>query len=140
MRRGRPAGGAPWGAEVAVSAPLEPARRPTVAVFQAKLWVAYERSVAAGGRDVVAARRLPSGGFHFQTLAHTPRESPLDVILHSEPGALWLDWKHSENEFCWMRWVGAGSFGSTNSEDWSDPTWVGSETTRKRIRHAALAP
>ncbi len=116
-------------------------RRPSVAVFEGTLRIAYERdSVVAGmAQDVVVLRREPSGSFTEEFVASTTRVAPLDAVLHATAVKLWLDWKHTGQVFgCAER--GPAAWGGVAFVSWPDPSWLGVEEVRKVVQRLVLDP
>lgn len=130
-----------WAPPVRVTTELEAGRRPSVAVLDGVVRVAYERdSLAAGAaQDVVISRLLPTGEFQPEVVARTDRTERLDVILHSEAGSLWLDWKHGADTFGYVEANGT-SWNHPAQEPWPSTTWVGTEDVRRTIRRLVRAP
>lgn len=124
------------------SAPIEViagGRRPSVAVLDGVLRVAFERdSVVAGmQQEVVVLRREPAGSFGEESVATTARSEPLDAMLHVSGGTLWLDWMHGEGVFGSVEY-GPSGWGAVAEPPWSAPTWVGVEETRRAIEIQVL--
>jgi hypothetical protein len=134
----RPAGGA-WQAPIQVTGPAESGRRPSVAVLEDALLVAYERDAASPGtsQEVVVARRQPDGTFAVEYLVSTPRPDRLDVVLHSEAGRFWADWKEDGGRMGFAS-VGGGGWGVRSSRPWTNPSWIGVEDVRRSIRRELL--
>ena len=134
----RPAGGG-WSAPVQVTGPDESGRRPSVAVFDGAIRVAYERASSEPGmaQEIVVATEQPGGGFAYEIVAATARADRLDAVLHAERGKLWVDWKHDE------AWIGyaeceAGAWTVASPIAWNDPSWIGVEMTRRVVRFTVL--
>lgn len=136
----RQSGSSTWNQPVLVTTGTETGRRPTVAVFDGILLVAYERSSMSPGmaQDIVVATLQPGGGFTFEVIGATARTEALDVMLHAEQDHVWADWKHEVGEFgCAEHQSGTG-WGGNAPEPWADPSWIGIEETRKAIRGQIL--
>ncbi len=136
----RPAGSSTWDPAVLVTDIGEKGRRPSVAVEDSTLRVAYERDSSIGGmaQDVVVATRQPNGSFVTNIVASTTRTERLDPTIHADQGHLWLDWKHATGEFRHSEFTGIWT---TNvPESWTDETWIGVEQTRIAIRNHVVAP
>jgi hypothetical protein len=131
----------PWGPPITVTAGGETGRRPSVAVFDDKLHVAFERdsTVAGMAQDVVVAQQQTNGTFAFQVVASTTRSGPLDVVFHVGDDTVWLDWKQSDNEMGWAE-LEASGWTSPDPQTWPDDSWIGTEDTRALIRAMAAAP
>lgn len=137
----RPAGLSTWDTPVQVSLESEFARRPSVAVFDGELWIGYERNSSQPGmaQDVIVARMEQNGNFTRSVLGSTSRVAELDVMLHAVAGRQSMDWKHSEDELRAAVFQGA-AWEDLNPESWTDHTWVGVESTRRRIQQQVPGP
>ena len=134
----RPAGSG-WLAPVLVTGPEESGRRPSVAVFDGALLVAYERASDAPGmiQEIVVATEQPGGDFAYEVVAATARADRLDAVLHAERGKLWVDWKQDEALIGYAeREDGAWAVASPLA--WTDPSWIGVEMTRRVVRFTVL--
>jgi hypothetical protein len=88
-------------------------RRPAVMVHGGRLHVAYERD-APNGQEIVLA--FPGDSGHdLEVVATTTRSEALEVVMHSEVGRLWVEWKHSDSELAYSLRLGSG---------WTTPTIV----------------
>ena len=132
----RPVGASEWTDSVVVA---EPGRRPSVAVHAGELIVAYERDSPSGGQQVVYATEDGSGGFQAKVIAETARTEPLDIVLHSVGGRLWMEWKHGDFLFAHSEWSG-GAWIAPETKPWTDRSWLGQEMVRRLIRSDLLAP
>lgn len=134
----RPTGTSVWSTSVLVASP---ARRPTVAVHDGILRVAYERTSTQPGvaQEVVVLREDLGGGFVVEAILPTTRTQRLDPVLHARGDRLWLDWKHAEDLFGYVRFE-QGTWSTIDEPAWSDPSWVGVEATRKSIAGDVLLP
>jgi hypothetical protein len=54
-------------------------------------------------------------------------------MLHVAAGGLWLGWKHEPGEFG-SATRDAGVWNGGSPESWTDPSWIGVEDVRKRVR------
>ena len=136
----REAGSSGWSAPVIVTAGTETGRRPSVAVLDGQLVVAYERDSAVPGmvRDVVAAARQAGGDFVHETVGSTVRPDPLDAVVHVESGREWAEWMHEAEEFRCAERDAEGAWIPGTPEPWNDPSWIGVEHTRKAVRTRIL--
>lgn len=134
--RSRPLGSESWNEPILVTAS---GRRPSVAVKDGRLLVAYERDISTGGQDIVVASAKQEGGFVYDVVATTARTEPLDVILHSLHGRLWMEWKHDFSMFAYSELVGDAWVAPT-SRPWVDRSWLGQEMVRKLIQLELTAP
>ena len=103
-----------WTAPTVVSQPGEVACRPSGAVHQSVLRVAYEVHEFGYGnspRKVVLAR-YDGGAFVTEVVAMTNNLGTVSPQVHSHAGRLWVDWVDAENrsagELAWTRLDGAG--------------------------------
>jgi hypothetical protein len=129
-----------WEIPVRVSPPGEVVGRPTVAVHDGVVRVAYERTPATdptGSRELVVRRFDADRGFLVEHVVSVPRADRLDPLLHVEAGRLWMDWKHTANRFGSAELVNA-NWTAPTQYGWSDPSWVGAESMRKIIRRNLL--
>jgi hypothetical protein len=132
-----------WLAPVRVSPPEEAGMRPTVAVLDGGLHVAYERvrlgeaqPASSGGEIVVRSSGLD--GFAEEDAAVALAFDALEPLLHVRDGRLWMDWRHSSTAFAY-RELRNGSWTATEVVPWSDPSWVGVEMVRRLIERQVLA-
>ena len=130
-----------WSVPFEVTSPGGSGSRPSVAVHQQVMRIAYERSGSAPGviQEIVVATRHEDGTFTHEVVAQTARTARLDPILHVERGMLWLDWKQDDTHFGCSRWSTSG-WQAPGTEPWSSGTWVGVEDLRRTIRKSMLAP
>jgi hypothetical protein len=136
----RPAGSG-WQAPVQVTSASESGRRPSVAFFDDALRVAYERDTAYPemSQEIVVSKRQIDGTFAPEIVARTSRADRLDVVIHSENGHAWVEWKDDGSVFGYAKNV-AGAWNPPASEPWSNSSWIGVEDVRRSIRRLALAP
>jgi hypothetical protein len=130
-----------WSTPVRVSPSGEMARRPTVAVHQGVVRVAYERETSnepTVSRELVVRRLDADRGFVDEHALAVPTLNRLDPVLHVESGRLWMDWKHSDSRFGSTERITAG-WTAPALHTWSDPSWVGIESARRSIRRNLLA-
>lgn len=129
-----------WEIPVRVSPPGEIAQRPTVAVHQGVLRVAYQRHAGiepTSARELVVRRFDADRGFLEEHVVSVPRGDRLDPMLHVESGRLWMDWKHTDTRFGSAELVNA-NWTAPTQYGWSDPSWVGVESMRKIVRRNLL--
>lgn len=114
-------------------------RRPSVAVLEGVLRVAYERDSTVPGmtQDVVVVLQEFSGTFTEELVASTDRTDRLDPALHAMQGQLWLDWKQGPGIFGCAEFSQSG-WGVVEEPPWLSPSWVGVEETRKAIQRQVL--
>lgn len=130
-----------WRPPTRVSPPGEFVSRPTVAVFQGVVRVAYVRRAAVdptSSRELVVRRLETDDTWVEEHVIGVPRTDRLDPVLHVGFGRMWMDWKHSTTQFGSSRFVNA-NWTAPMLYDWSDPSWVGAEGTRRFIRRSLLS-
>ena len=124
-----------WQTPQQVTTLNEPGRRPSVAVFDGSVWVAYERNATESPFNVneVALRSLIGGDtFALEYVADTEWQEAVNPVLHVRNQMFWMDWRYSETQFAYASLSDLDADGA-ETEDWSDPTWVGIETVRRII-------
>jgi len=121
-----------WGMPVQVGT----GRRPSVAVWEGGLVVAYERDRARGrGQEIVFAHHSLDtiGSFIPPTVvAATTRTGPLDPIIHVRDGLMWIDWKNGDESIAVSVYQG-DAWHIRTTMAWTDPSWVGELTVRHSI-------
>ncbi len=135
----RTTGSSQWSTPVQVTPASTGGRRPSVAVFDGVLLVAYERECdePESAQEIVVARQQAGGGFLDEIVAQTVRDLRLDVILHAENGRLWVDWKHDASTFGYAE-RGTTAWNAPGNEPWAESTWIGVEDIRRTIRRNLL--
>jgi hypothetical protein len=135
-----------WGAAIPITGNGVDGRRPSAAVWEGHLYVAYETSSVAADmeQDIVVVQgdadvAVAGGNLVTHIVASTEQVGPTDPILHVENGILWVDWKQSNTEACYSVALPGGSWSVPDITTISEPTWVGEEATRRQIRGAVLA-
>jgi hypothetical protein len=114
------------------------ARRPTVAIVDGRVWVAFEREGKLGLRYAMVAAELPDGTFAERIVATSEHGKDLGVEIHVDAGRLWLDWKHSREEFGFAEWFD-GHWSETTTVPWTDRSWAGEQEIRRDIRDLLLS-
>jgi hypothetical protein len=131
-----------WIEPLEVTPPATRGRRPSVAVWEGLLHVAYERTdpTDSSRSEIVVMRRQGIGAaFYERVIGEVPRTRPLDVMLHVHESVIWADWKHHSGDFGYSRgW--ADGWDPIRTTPWLDPSWVGVEETRAKIRSLVLDP
>ena len=120
-----------WGAPIHVDS----GRRPSVAMWDGALVVAYERDNAhAAGQEIVFARSLMGtyGPFVSKVVAVTTRTERLDPIVHVRSGVLWIDWKDADNVIA-VSLYQDDEWKMRMGKAWTDSSWVGELTVRHLI-------
>jgi hypothetical protein len=124
-----------WTPPVRVSPLGEAARRPSVALANGAIWVAYERDALQNVFDpseVVVRRRLATGAFDPVAVAQTAYDGPVEPLLHVANGRFWMDWRYSTDRFAYAPIADLDHEG-IGLEPSTDPSWVGIEAVRQRI-------
>lgn len=111
--------------------PIGNGRRPSVAIWQGDLVIAYERD-GAFGQEVVFARSQMDGPFIPQVVSQTTRTRRLDPIVHVREGQMWIDWKEADNVIAYSKHYG-GVWKLPMPKAWTDPSWVGELVVRHAI-------
>lgn len=134
----RPAGSAVWGSAELLGINGQPGRRPSVALHEGKVLVAYERD-GAQGKEVAVAERTGPGEYSTKTVvASNQGLSVLEPVMHVENGRLWVDWKHSSDRIAYSVYEG-GTWSPPQLVAWDEPSWLGEQAARGLARSAALA-
>lgn len=107
--------------------------KPSVLMAQGLRFVAFERLIPTGGKDIVIQMSNQEGDKTLSVAAHTDRSAPLDVVLHDSHGRIWMEWKHSSNQMAYSEFVG-GNWVAPETTPWDDEGWVADESARRRIR------
>lgn len=139
MLASRAPGAPQWSLAVQVTSTFESGRRPTVAVANGVLKVAYERDSLQPGaaQDVVVVRREPGGAFTVEAALPTQRTDRLDTVLHVENGQIWFEWAQDSADFGRSECT-SGSWNAPSSTPWIGQGWVGVEETRRTVRRQVL--
>jgi hypothetical protein len=109
-------------------------RRPSVVESGDTLFLAFERGKPNGFREVVVQLRPSDGEPETLTIADTERNEPIDVQVHALNGVVWVDWKHSDTELGYIRYLDGAWEAEPTLVPWSDPSWLGVEVARREIR------
>ncbi len=121
-----------WGTPVHVGN----GRRPSVAIWDGGLVVAYERDKASGsGQEIVFAHHSMDTIGPFvppQIVAATNRTRPLDPIIHVRAGLMWIDWKSGDNVIAVSVYQN-GAWQPPANKAWTDKSWAGELTVRHLI-------
>lgn len=136
----RAAGSSTWGPAAPVTAVDESGRRPSVAMWNGQLYVAYERASSTAGmaQEVVVAHPEQDAGMVTDVVGQTDRTAPLDAVLHVENGLLWVDWKQGAADMGFAQ-AGNGGWTAPAVAARPDPSWVGEEGARRQIRRSVLS-
>jgi hypothetical protein len=112
--------------------------RPSVVTWNGTVLVASETDDGQGGMEILMSTRLGAGSFFTEFIGSTAEHLALDVVLHTGQGKLWMDWKHSDTEFAYSEFVN-DAWGPITTLPWTDPSWIGVEEMRLRVRGRVLA-
>lgn len=138
----RPSGSVLWSPPIAVTAPGESARRPSVVSFDGSVYIAYERPSQQSGTfaEVVVARSSGGGPFVVDSVFPTVQNvaARVEPILHVAQGRLWVDWKHAAGQMAFSLRENPAGWTSVSTRPWTDPSWIGAELTRQLIRWTVL--
>ena len=74
-----------------------------------------------------------------ETVGSVSQGGPLEVVLHTGQGRLWIDWRHSSVEFAYSEF-NDDSWGNTVAVPWTDDSWIKLEEIRLCIRSLVFAP
>ena len=112
---------------------------PSVASWGGTVFVASERPDGEGSKDIVLSMRLEKNYYDSDVLRFgSSLGPPLEVVLHSEQGLLWMDWRESATDFAYAEY-GGSEWSTAVTVPLSADTWVGREETRLSIRTAVLS-
>jgi hypothetical protein len=112
--------------------------RPSVVTWGGTILVASEVDVGEGGREIVLSTRLEPGDFNSESVNFSSEDQPLDVVLHTAQGRLWMDWRHSGTEFAYSEYVG-NAWTAPATVPWTDDSWLMLEQVRLIIRGIVLS-
>jgi len=107
-------------------------RRPSVAVYQGDVVVAFETDRRGGGQQVVFGRSHADEPWVFETVAATGRDARLDPVVHVRAGKLWIDWKSGPASISYAVYDGS-RWRAPQARPWLDPSWIGEATVRHEI-------
>jgi len=113
---------------------VEGGRRPSVVAFSGTRLIAYERDALGGGQAVVVQMSKTDGTNSLEVSAQTARTEPLNVVLHVLNGRVWMEWKHSDNQFAYSEFIN-GVWVAPATTPWVDTSWIGVEDVRRTIQH-----
>jgi hypothetical protein len=135
----RPAGETEWTDPVLITPDPMGGRRPSAAVHDGVVRIAYERTTGLPGlsQQAVVGHQLPEGGFRVDVVGMTERSERLDVLLSAESGRLWVTWKQDADLFGYAVHDEA-DWSPMQTEPWTDPGWIGVEEIRRTIRRTVL--
>ncbi len=123
--RSAPAGMESWSAPERVSAFGTTAQRPSIAIQQGVIKVAFETVSSEvadpGSKDIALARRSDFDGFVIEWVASTTNTGAIWSGVHARGGDLWIEWLDQEataeqGEMGWLRILANGSWSSVHSE------------------------
>jgi hypothetical protein len=112
--------------------------RPSVVTWGGTVFVASERDDGMGGTDIVLSTRVGADVYDSEIVGNAPDVSPLDVVLHTEQGKLWMDWRHSSASYAYSEHSGSG-WNPAASVPWTETNWVQLEEVRLCIRNMVMS-
>jgi hypothetical protein len=129
-----------WEPEVQINPVGEPGRRPSVVVRSNMIRIAYERDPSVdsdGVAEIVVRRGILGGEFvvdHVEEVLFVPADPALHIreTAAGQPPDLWLDWKHSSDEFGLAEFIDGG-WGNKRFHPWPDPSRIGEQITCRTI-------
>ena len=74
-----------------------------------------------------------------ETVGSVSQTDALNVVLHADQGKLWMDWRHSDEEFAYSEFDD-DAWSSTVAIPWTDDSWLKLEEVRLCIRSVVFAP
>ena len=128
-----------WEISELVSHTLQTGRRPSVISWGGTVLVAAENDDGQGGTEILVATRQAQGAYATETVGSVSQSDALDVVLHAGHGKLWMDWRHSGEEFAYLEFDDA-AWGTPVTVPWIDDSWIKLEEVRLCIRNFVLAP
>lgn len=128
-----------WGIPEPVSQSFQTGKRPSVVSWGGSILVAAEDDDGQGGKEILVSIRQALGGYTTAVVGSVPQAGDLDVVLHSEQGKLWMDWRHSGVEFAYSVFDD-GAWGTAVTVPWTDDSWIRREEVRLLIRDQVIAP
>lgn len=114
------------------------ATRPTIAIVDGRIWVAYERDAKFGGRYVVVASELPDGEFAERIVATSDYNGALGVEIHVDAGRLWVDWRQSVQGVGYAEWFD-GNWSAVTTVPLDNRSWAGEQQARRSIQGLLLS-
>jgi hypothetical protein len=114
-------------------------QRPSVGACEDSVLVAFERRRVSGGADVVVQERPTGQTPTEETVTTVAGTLPLDIMLHVDNGRIWVEWKNGSALFGYSELVD-GQWTAPETVPWPDPSWVGEEDARKRVRSRIFNP
>lgn len=114
------------------------ATRPTIAIVDGRIWVAYERNAKFGLRYVVVASELPNGEFAERIVATSDHNGALGVEIHVHAGRLWVDWRQSLQELGYAEWFD-GNWSTVTTVPLDNRSWAGERQARRSIQGLLLS-
>ena len=112
--------------------------RPSVVTWGGTVLVASEQQDGMGGTDIVLSTRIAEDVYDSEVVGSAPDVSPLDVILHTEQGKLWMDWRHTSASYAYSEYTGS-SWKPAASVPWTETSWVQLEEVRLCIRNMVMS-
>ena len=129
-----------WAVSEQVSQALQTGMRPSVVSWAGTVLIAAEGDDGHGGSEIIIATRQAQGGYVTESLGSVSAgDHSLEVVLHTEQGKLWMDWRRSDEEFAYSEFQ-HGAWGNAATIPWTDDSWLRFEEARLSIRGLVLTP
>jgi hypothetical protein len=114
-----------------------PGQRPSVVVWNGQVLVSTEKDNGPAGKTILLSKRQGPGEYTTEHIQAAPAGGPLDAILHTENGVLWIDWRHSAAAFAYSVYVD-GVWTEPVILPWVSNSWLENEEVRQCIRHLVM--
>ncbi len=128
-----------WEMSELVSQALQTGMRPSVVSWGGTVLIAAEDDDGQGGKVILIATRQAQGVYATETVGSVSQGGALDVVLHVQQGKLWMDWRHSDEEFAYSEFDD-DAWGNTVTVPWIDDSWIKLEEVRLCIRSLVFTP
>jgi hypothetical protein len=115
-----------------------PGMRPSVIRWGGTVLVASERDNGPADKEIYLSERLSQGDFDTQLINSTMADASLDVVLQSEQGRLWMDWRQSPTEFAYSEFTGS-VWTQPETFPWDETSWLMLEQARLTARRLVLS-
>jgi hypothetical protein len=112
--------------------------RPSVVTWGGTVVVASESDDGQGGHEIQLSTRGEQGMFNTQLVSVSSQDQALDVMLHTESGRLWMDWRHSGTQFAYSEFEGS-AWNPTSTVPWTDTSWLRFEQVHLAIRNLVVS-
>ncbi len=128
-----------WEISEPVGQALQTGMRPSVVSWGGTVLIAAENDDGQGGTEILIATRQAQGVYATETVGSVPQNDALNVVLHADQGKLWMDWRHSDEEFAYSEFED-DAWGVAVASPWVDDSWIKLEEVRLYIRSLLFAP